>query len=260
MRLMQQIRGFAVPRGAVALWWLGQNGYILKSPGGTLTGVDLYLSNSCEGLVPPFDLTRKVPVLIEPEDLELDYFLCTHNHQDHTDPETLSRLRHPGTTVFAGPMPSCQVFRDHGIAEACIRPLWPAIETSFGDLSLTGTFALPTDSSDLNHMGFVLRYGDGPKVYITGDTDDHELLRSVARHAPDVMITCINGGFNNLSHWAAARLAADVKPRVAIPCHYDLFPDNACDPLMFRASLRACAPAVAYQELRHGEPWVFPAG
>jgi L-ascorbate 6-phosphate lactonase len=71
------------------------------------------------------------------------------------------------------------------------------------------------------------------------------------------MITCINGGYNNLSHFEAARLASQVKPRVAIPCHYDMFPDNAADPRQFRASLKLRAPEVGYQQLTHGTPWVF---
>ncbi len=49
MSLMDEIRSFRVSKNAVALWWLGQNGYIFKSPGGAIVGVDLYLSNSCAG-------------------------------------------------------------------------------------------------------------------------------------------------------------------------------------------------------------------
>ena len=65
------------------------------------------------------------------------------------------------------------------------------------------------------------------------------------------MITCINGNFNNLSHWEAAELAKWVSPKVAIPCHYDMFPDNSIDPLQFRASLKLRAPRVEYFELAH---------
>ena len=56
------------------------------------------------------------------------------------------------------------------------------------------------------------------------------------------MISCINGGFNNLSHFEAAELAGKIKPKAAIPCHYDMFPDNAADPRQFAASLKLCAP------------------
>jgi L-ascorbate 6-phosphate lactonase len=109
-------------------------------------------------------------------------------------------------------------------------------------------------------MGFVFRFGDGPRIYVTGDTDHTELLYSAARYSPDLMITCINGGFNNMSHYEAAEVASKIKPKAAIPCHYDMFADNAVDPKQFRASLAIRAPGapgVRYQELDHGKPFVF---
>jgi L-ascorbate 6-phosphate lactonase len=255
---MNEIRAYPVPRGAVALWWFGQSGYIFKNAEGTTLGVDLYLSDSCNGIAPGVDLSRKVPVLIEPEELNLDLFACTHNHQDHTDPETVRRLRNRDTTHFIGPAPSCGVFRSQGIEEGRIVTAWPLCELEFPGVKIHGTFALPTDDSDLNHMGFVFEFaGGGPKVYITGDTDYHELLASAARYRPELMLTVINGGFNNLSHFEAAVLAAQIRPRVAIPSHYDMFPDNHVDPGQFRASLSIRAPEVRYRELRHGEPFLF---
>ncbi len=70
------------------------------------------------------------------------------------------------------------------------------------------------------------------------------------------MISCINGGFNNLSHWEAAEVAALIKPKVAIPCHYDMFPDNSSDPQQFRACLHLKAPQVKYEQLAYVKPFV----
>jgi L-ascorbate 6-phosphate lactonase len=260
MSLMQEIRAFPVPAKSVGIWWLGQNGFIFKSPEGTLITTDMYLTNSCACFYKDLgvNLERKVPVLIEPEELDIDIFTCTHNHADHTDPETIERLRHKDTTHFVGPQPTCGVYREKQIESGRIVPSWPDCELEFRDITVRGAFALPTDDSDLNHMGFVFRFGTaGPTIYITGDTDYSELLASAAKHKPDMMITCINGGFNNLSHFEAAQLAGQIKPRVAVPCHYDMFPDNSVDPEQFRASLRLRAPGVAYQRLEHGKPFVF---
>jgi L-ascorbate 6-phosphate lactonase len=257
MSLMQRIREFRVPKASVALWWLGQNGYVFKSPEGTLAGVDLYLTDSCAQLYTEVNLCRRVPVLIAPGELNVDLFACTHNHQDHTDPETIRGLRNKDTMQFIGPHPSCGVFRAEGVEEARIVPAWPSCEIEFRDIQIRGTFALPTDDTDLNHMGYVLSFGNGPRVYVTGDTDYSELLCSAARHKPDLVITCINGGFNNLSHWEAAELVGKIRPRAAIPCHYDMFADNAVDPRQFCVSLKLRAPGVRYQELIHGEPFVF---
>jgi L-ascorbate 6-phosphate lactonase len=87
MNLMQQIRAAAVPRGAVALWWVGQNGFLFKTHEGTVVGTDLYLTDSCVHIAPPgMNLGRQVPVQISPEEMDDDLFVCTHNHQDQTDP------------------------------------------------------------------------------------------------------------------------------------------------------------------------------
>jgi L-ascorbate 6-phosphate lactonase len=257
MSLMHEIRAFPVEAGSIGMWWFGQNGFIFKSPEGTLASVDLYLTDSCNGLVPGLDMSRKVPVLLPPADVQVDVFACTHNHQDHTDPETIGQLRNRDTMGFVGPHPSCDVYRSKGIESGRITPAWPDRYLEFGDLRLWGTFALPTDTTDLNHMGYVVQFGTGPKVYITGDTDYCDVLTGVRKHEPDVVITCMNGGFNNLSHWEAAELVGRIGPKVAIPCHYDMFPDNSVDPKQLRAAMTLRAPDVAYQELIHGKPWVF---
>jgi L-ascorbate 6-phosphate lactonase len=256
---MRAIRECPVPRGSVAIWWLGQNGFLFKSYEGTVASVDMYLTDSCAGLLSDkgYNLNRQVPVLIEPEDLDVDVYACTHNHQDHTDPETIRRLRNRDTAHFVGPHPTCDVYRSEKIVSGRIVPAWPSCELEFGDLQIRGTFALPTDDTDLNHMGFLLRFGNGPKIYMTGDTDYSDLLCEAGKHSPDLMITCINGGFNNLSHWEAADLAGKIKPKAAIPCHYDMFPDNSIDPKQFQAAMKLRAPEVHYRELEHGKPFLF---
>ena len=256
---MQAIRNFKVDKGSVALWWLGQMGYLIKTPQDTLLSVDAYLTNSCQkiGASLGLDMNRRVPIFIEPEELEVDHFLCTHSHFDHADPETIGRLRKQPVQTFVGPGLACESFLRCGVEQAKIQQVYPGARREVGDVTVHGTFAMPTDDSDLNHMGFVLAVDNGPRIYISGDTDYHNLLAHVRKLEPDIMIACINGGFNNMSHWEAAELAALIKPKVAIPCHYDMFPDNASDPQQFRAGLRFCAPAVRYEQLDYVQPFVF---
>jgi L-ascorbate 6-phosphate lactonase len=259
MSLMSEIRACPIPKNSVGIWALGQNGFIFKSPEGTLVSTDLYLTNSCAELHRDtgINLDRRVPVMIAPEEVDVDVFTCTHNHQDHTDPETIRRLRHKDTAQFVGPQPSCAVYRQEGIETGRIVPAWPDCELEFRDVTVHGTFALPTDDSDLNHMGYVFRFGNGPAIYVTGDTDYSELLFAATKHKPDLAITCINGGFNNLSHFEAAQVMSHIKPKAAIPCHYDMFPDNAVDPLQFRASLKLRAPEIGYLQPEYGKVVIF---
>ena len=91
---MDSIRTYEVPSDSLAVWFLGQNGFLLKSASAPLIGIDLYLSDSCAETFShlPFRLNRQLPVFIEPEDLDVDVFITTHSHHDHADPETISRL------------------------------------------------------------------------------------------------------------------------------------------------------------------------
>jgi L-ascorbate 6-phosphate lactonase len=255
MRLMQEIKQFQVPKGEVGVWWLGQNGFVFKTPEGTLLSIDLYLTNSVPELLPdlPVDLERLLPIFVAPEELETDIYACTHSHFDHADPKTIKSLRNKETIQFVGPSLTCRAYRSYGVEDDRIVGIAPQEEISLRDVKIEGTFALPTDDSDLNHVGFLLTFFDRFKVYVTGDTDHSELLASVSKHSPQVLITCINGNYNNLSHWEAAELAKWVNPKIAIPCHYDMFRDNAMDPLQFRASMKMRAPKVEYFQLPHAE-------
>lgn len=259
LECMESIRSYKVDNGSVALWWLGQMGYLIKTPRGTLLSVDAYLTNSCKkiGESLGLNLDRAVPVFIQPEELEVDHFLCTHSHPDHADPETISRQRQQTVQTYLGPGLACEVFRRCAVEENKIQQIYAGGQVHLDDVVVHGTFAMPTDDSDLNHLGYVLAVENGPRIYISGDTAHSDLLAHVGKLEPDVMITCINGGFNNLSHWEAADVAAMIKPKIAVPCHYDMFPDNAADPEQFRACLHYRAPNVKYQPLDYVKPYVL---
>jgi L-ascorbate 6-phosphate lactonase len=255
MEVRRAIQELKVPRSQVAVWWLGQNGFIFKTPEGTRVAIDLYLTNSVPKLLPdlPVNLNRKLPIFMAPDELETDVYACTHSHFDHADPETIRNLRNKDTMQFVGPFLACNAYRSYGVEEGRILSIAPQQEISYRDVKIEGTFALPTDDSDLNHVGFLLTFADRLKIYITGDTDHCELLAAVAKHEPQILITCINGNFNNLSHWEAAEVAKWINPKIAIPCHYDMFPDNSIDPEQFRASLKIRAPKVEYYQLPHAD-------
>jgi L-ascorbate 6-phosphate lactonase len=254
MDLMAEIRATAVARKTMAVWFLGQNGWVVKSPSGKVLVVDPYLSDACHPSRRGLDLRRLVPVPMAPDALEADLLACTHSHKDHADPASLCPLCRSGKIkAFLGPAQTQPVFAAAGVAESDRRLTWPGDVVELGDMRLTGTFALPTDTSDLTHMGFVIQVDDGAKLWITGDTAWCDLLAEEgARHAPDAIALPINGGYANLSHWEAAELTRRVNPRHAIPCHWDMFADNSCDPRMFAASLTVKGVGDKYRAAVHG--------
>jgi L-ascorbate 6-phosphate lactonase len=256
---MTSIRSFEPSPCTLAVWFLGQNGFLLKESGGPLIGIDLYLTDSCARKFAhlPYRLNRQLPVLIEPEDLDVDIFLTTHSHDDHADPETLSRMR-KDKTLFIGPFDSIARYQECGVpAESC-RLIHPGQQLDLGSsTTVTGTFALPTDSSDLNHIGLLIRFSSGITFYNSGDTAYSEKLLRLLPSGVDICAICINGGFHNLSHQDAATVVKAVQPCVVIPCHYDMMVNNTGSPEMFRVALDNLQSNAQFTVLKYYEPWVY---
>ena len=76
-----------LPAGAVALWWLGQAGFALRSD--TLTiYLDPFFSKGHDRLVaPPMTPEASPPA---------DFVLCTHEHIDHLDLPLFAKVSEPG--------------------------------------------------------------------------------------------------------------------------------------------------------------------
>ena len=88
------------------LCWLGQSGFLISSEKTEII-TDPYLSDSCLKLNSALDHTRRTPIVRSPEKLTPDYYLITHPHADHFDPETIAPvMEHSAKTKFLCP-PSC---------------------------------------------------------------------------------------------------------------------------------------------------------
>ena len=66
--------------------WLGQAGLLIETEG-VIIMIDPYLSDSVAAVNPKN--YRRVPVEERFLRMRPDVLICTHNHLDHTDPETL---------------------------------------------------------------------------------------------------------------------------------------------------------------------------
>lgn len=258
-----RFRDFRVQQGSIALWWLGQAGFVVKSPGGVAIAIDPYLSNSCKalGAAAGFDMDRMVPPPLNPSDLAGIHLYCvTHSHQDHLDPETIiPYLAAGGDAAFIAPAESVEKLVALGVNRNRIQMTWPNKLITVADVSLRSTFAIPFSGDDLTHVGYLVLLEGGPRIYFTGDTGYHELLpAAVGPHRPDIVVAVINGAFRNMGPAEAATLAARLRAKVVIPCHHDLFRDNMQPPQMLRTNLRLLEMDHTYRLLKHGEAFVFP--
>jgi L-ascorbate 6-phosphate lactonase len=257
---MRSMREFAVPADAIAVWYMGQNGFVIKDADELLVGLDLYLSNSCATSFAhlPFRLDRQLPVFVEPEDLDVDVFVTTHSHDDHADPETIGRMKKDGRTLFVGPFDSLRVYKACGVPDAMCRLIHPGERLRLSETAtVEATFALPTDATDLNHTGMLLEFANGIRFYNTGDTAYAERLGTLLPKDVDVCAICINGGFHNLTPVQAASIVKTIQPRVVVPCHYDMMVNNVGSPEMLRVALDLAGSEAAYVLMRYYEPWVY---
>jgi len=87
----------ADPEG-LALWYLGCNGFVMKSAGGTVVFIDPYL-----GTGDPPRTVRMIPVPFDPVDVaEADAVLATHEHSDHVHgPSQAPVLAETGAVFYA---------------------------------------------------------------------------------------------------------------------------------------------------------------
>lgn len=252
-----------VPERSIGICWLGQSSYLLKSHSGTVIALDPYLSNACKALgeAAGINMDRRFPPPFSPADLVgIDGCLLTHGHEDHLDPETVLPYRSAGGRgPFFAPAETIEKLGRLGVPAEELRMMWPNKVVEIGDFVVRGTFAIPLGADDLTHMGYLITVKNGPTAYFTGDTRYHENLADFVRpHAPEVLVTVINP-FGNMDPGQAARLARDLGVKVAIPGHYDLFPDNTISPKYLQLNLMFLGRGDIYRELERGTMFVYPA-
>ena len=112
--LLEEIRQTAPEPGTLAVWWLGQSGFLIKSRHGLLA-IDLYLS---EHLTTKYQATdrphiRMTRAPIRGIDLhDVDLVLASHKHSDHLDPGSLPDLMASSPAVLVLP----EAIREHALA------------------------------------------------------------------------------------------------------------------------------------------------
>lgn len=217
---MKNILGKQIPEGAIGIWWIGQGGFIFKTSENKVIVVDPYLSNSIEK---KSGYKRMVEVPINTEEVVADLLLCTHDHLDHADPETIDKIKN--VKVFIGPESVCRIYRSCGIPEKKVVRINRGEEKTFGDMKIFAIFARHTEDS----VGYVLNLS-GITIYISGDTEYDEELREVSKFNPDIMLVCINGKWGNMNVEEAALLTKDINPKLVMPMHYGMFKENTANP------------------------------
>ena len=261
--LEDQISSLTVSPNSAACVWLGQGGYLFKSPQGVTVMVDAYLSDYAQAF---WGVTRAIPPVIDPERFAPDVFLTTHWHEDHLDAPTVRHYARQPDVVFGGPQ-SC-------VVRAQIWG-WPTERTvgldrgnchRFGDIAVTATFARHDEEVAMtaDAVGFLLDVGE-VRFWDVADSEYDARLRPMREEGIDVMLVPINGVGGNMNAHEAALLTWQVAPRIAVPMHYGMWPEEqygtgaTLDPATFRDTLSRLGSETSVQVQEPGEITLFRA-
>ncbi len=250
---MRRILDFKLKPSQAALWFLGQSGFICKSCETTIV-IDPYLSNLIAKTSPR--MKRAVAVPIDPANLKADIFIVTHDHLDHLDPETIAPYRFKDTTKFVAPKLACEKLRQLGIKNNNIITIDVGQSRQIGKVSIEGIFTVPNEPAVSDTAGYLVRFLNGRSFYHTSDTEFTPQLLAKAPHA-EVGLFCINGKWGNMGVEKAVELAVKVRPRFAIPHHYDMMELNYENPETFKYIMGYTEPQITVEILKIMKPFVW---
>jgi len=252
-QLSAKIAARNVPEGALAIYWLCQAGFVFKTSKGGIVYIDPYLSDAVERVV---GFKRMMTSLIAPDEVVADLVICTHEHLDHMDTDTLPVIAQNPRTHFAGPIECVKFFEEQRIpAERC-HLLQEGRSITMADVTITGVYA---DHGELapDALGVVVDF-EGIKVYHTGDTAYRpEQFLPAIKMRPDILLPCINGAYGNMNAREAAQLTQLIVPDLVLPTHFWLFVEQDGNPRQFLELCSQLAPGVASPLIKPGEEYLF---
>ncbi|MCL4394570.1 MAG: MBL fold metallo-hydrolase [Chloroflexi bacterium] len=256
--LARKIQETQVPSNSLALFWISQAGFVFKSHSGRVICVDPYLTDYVERALPDYGLgfKRIMAKIIEPEEVDADYVVSTHSHQDHLDVDALpGLLANPRIHLIGAP--DCRdIYVKAGVPEDRFSIFHQGETIDLGGPHMTGVYADHGDAAP-EALGVLLDF-DGIKVWQVGDSAYRpDMWHELFEQEIDILLPPINGAFGNLNAVDAAKLTRDSGARIVIPCHYWMFALHYGNPAEFLEACKAFAPQARPLLLTQGERFIY---
>ena len=200
--------------------FLGQSGYLLKTEKSEII-IDPYLSDSVNRVA---GRPRVLPIPIEAKDISCDAVICTHNHLDHLDPDTIKEIN--ATQFFITTNEGKKELEKLGKTNVAALSVGESI--TVGDFEITAVLADHT----VEAFGIIVKT-ENKTLYFSGDTVFSEELFEISKYNPDITFICINGKLGNMNVEEALITAKKIGSKINIPNHYDMFASNSENPHLF---------------------------
>ena len=225
----------------LAVWYLGCNGFICKSAGGTTLFIDPYL-----GTGDPPRTVRMIPVPFDPAAVrEADAVFVTHEHTDHLHGPSQAPLIATGADWY-GPAASHQRAQEWAVDPGSLQLISPGESYQLDDLQVTVIEGNDPDAVD--PVGYVVAAGSRTFVHL-GDSRPGE-FESVGT-AYDIDLGAVAMGSSGmipdkktreptLTTWyndetEAVALARQLQLDRLVPTHWDMWKGLTADPSALHA-------------------------
>lgn len=161
------------------------------------------------------------PYQLSKEEEKADIIICSHEHGDHFDEDSISKISKESTVLLGPKSISSKLKKFDGKGLSLYEPyeienvtieLYPAY-----NIKRMRSKNQPFHPKERNWAGILLE-ADGKKIYHAGDSERIPEMKKLALKEIDVaMLPC--GGTYTMDFEESTDAAVDINPRIVIPMH-----------------------------------------
>lgn len=171
----------------------------------------------------PYELKGKPP--------KADLILITHDHSDHCSPDDVAKIAKDGTVIVTIAAAAQKLKGDVRVVkpgESLVVQGIPIETVPAYNVSKFRSPGVPFHPKESGHLGFIITVGE-KRIYHAGDTDAIPEMDDIEA---DIALLPV-GGTYTMTADEAAEAANRIKPRVAVPMHYNAIVGSGRDAQRF---------------------------
>jgi len=169
-----------------------------------------------------------------------DIILITHEHRDHCSPEDVKKIQGPDTIIVT-PADCAAKLKGN------VKIVKPGDKIEIRGVTIEAVPSYNTNkqfhTKDRGWVGYIFTV-KGQRIYIAGDTDYIPEMKNIRA---DIALLPVSGTYVMTAD-EAALAALDIKPKVAIPMHYDSIVGTKEDAQKFAEKLKGKIEVIILQE------------